>query len=179
MGLFFFFQAEDGIRDADVTGVQTCALPITLTVTDATRPSATLLSPAAGGVLAGTVMVSASATDNVAVSRLEIWLDGTSIVSAVTPTAAVTWDTTTTTDGSHTLSAIAYDTSGNSASSGPAQVTVANGPSTRDFSVEIVAMPPPFADGATATVIVTTATLIGAPQPLGLEVAGLPPGVTA
>src|SRR5262245_65293463 len=25
---FFFFQAEDGIRDAEVTGVQTCALPI-------------------------------------------------------------------------------------------------------------------------------------------------------
>src|SRR3989442_9155225 len=28
---FFFFQAEDGIRDADVTGVQTCALPIFVT----------------------------------------------------------------------------------------------------------------------------------------------------
>src|SRR5215813_10968484 len=28
IGFFFFFQAEDGIRDADVTGVQTCALPI-------------------------------------------------------------------------------------------------------------------------------------------------------
>src|SRR6266498_851300 len=28
MVFFFFFQAEDGIRDADVTGVQTCALPI-------------------------------------------------------------------------------------------------------------------------------------------------------
>jgi len=27
---FFFFQAEDGIRDRDVTGVQTCALPICL-----------------------------------------------------------------------------------------------------------------------------------------------------
>src|SRR5437773_12260401 len=26
--MFFFFQAEDGIRDRDVTGVQTCALPI-------------------------------------------------------------------------------------------------------------------------------------------------------
>src|SRR3989442_5209574 len=26
--VLFFFQAEDGIRDADVTGVQTCALPI-------------------------------------------------------------------------------------------------------------------------------------------------------
>src|SRR2546429_3782254 len=27
-GVFFFFQAEDGIRDVAVTGVQTCALPI-------------------------------------------------------------------------------------------------------------------------------------------------------
>src|SRR5260370_4392679 len=27
-GDFFFFQAEDGIRDSSVTGVQTCALPI-------------------------------------------------------------------------------------------------------------------------------------------------------
>src|SRR2546427_9381471 len=29
---FFFFQAEDGIRDLTVTGVQTCALPISLGV---------------------------------------------------------------------------------------------------------------------------------------------------
>src|SRR5437868_7349489 len=28
MRYFFFFQAEDGIRDRNVTGVQTCALPI-------------------------------------------------------------------------------------------------------------------------------------------------------
>src|SRR5437868_14118458 len=28
MFFFFFFQAEDGIRDRNVTGVQTCALPI-------------------------------------------------------------------------------------------------------------------------------------------------------
>src|SRR5690348_18452667 len=28
MGTHFFFQAEDGIRDGRVTGVQTCALPI-------------------------------------------------------------------------------------------------------------------------------------------------------
>src|SRR5690625_5900934 len=29
--MFFFFQAEDGIRDGHVTGVQTCALPICMT----------------------------------------------------------------------------------------------------------------------------------------------------
>src|SRR3712207_7143898 len=32
---FFFFQAEDGIRDIGVTGVQTCALPISGMNTDA------------------------------------------------------------------------------------------------------------------------------------------------
>src|SRR5437667_3609472 len=31
---FFFFQAEDGIRDRDVTGVQTCALPISCGVAE-------------------------------------------------------------------------------------------------------------------------------------------------
>src|SRR2546426_6159327 len=38
---FFFFQAEDGIRDYKVTGVQTCALPISVkhhTVATATTP---------------------------------------------------------------------------------------------------------------------------------------------
>src|SRR5437773_9114932 len=35
---FFFFQAEDGIRDRDVTGVQTCALPICPPRRPAVRP---------------------------------------------------------------------------------------------------------------------------------------------
>src|SRR2546426_11444413 len=37
---FFFFQAEDGIRDYKVTGVQTCALPIYLDGTDVTAGAA-------------------------------------------------------------------------------------------------------------------------------------------
>src|SRR5439155_11628948 len=41
--LFFFFQAEDGIRDGHVTGVQTCALPI-LTHTNRPRGISTLRS---------------------------------------------------------------------------------------------------------------------------------------
>src|SRR5699024_11473734 len=35
--LLFFFQAEDGIRDRNVTGVQTCALPISDCVTQMLR----------------------------------------------------------------------------------------------------------------------------------------------
>src|SRR5256884_1605858 len=36
--LFFFFQAEDGIRDVAVTGVQTCALPISPSDAAGTAP---------------------------------------------------------------------------------------------------------------------------------------------
>src|SRR5689334_24416543 len=35
--IIFFFQAEDGIRDGTVTGVQTCALPIWMWLTPETR----------------------------------------------------------------------------------------------------------------------------------------------
>src|SRR5690554_7463163 len=40
---FFFFQAEDGIRDADVTGVQTCALPILTSVNEVSNGISTFL----------------------------------------------------------------------------------------------------------------------------------------
>src|SRR6266849_1683083 len=42
--LFFFFQAEDGIRDPLVTGVQTCALPISSTWTRRARRSSDRIS---------------------------------------------------------------------------------------------------------------------------------------
>src|SRR5439155_13407372 len=40
---FFFFQAEDGIRGGHVTGVQTCALPISMPA-----PGVTYITPGAG-----------------------------------------------------------------------------------------------------------------------------------
>src|SRR6266498_5735237 len=49
MVFFFFFQAEDGIRDADVTGVQTCALPIS------SLPAVSNASPAETSVINVTV----------------------------------------------------------------------------------------------------------------------------
>src|SRR5882762_5074036 len=41
---FFFFQAEDGIRDSSVTGVQTCALPI-CRITDKRRQERAVAAP--------------------------------------------------------------------------------------------------------------------------------------
>src|SRR5437773_6184859 len=72
---FFFFQAEDGIRDRDVTGVQTCALPISIESVDRDleRAAYTLGRPewrtalevtlplARNGILAGLVLAFARA----------------------------------------------------------------------------------------------------------------------
>src|SRR3712207_7896213 len=43
--MIFFFQAEDGIRDIGVTGVQTCALPISPTSTAPSSPDARAPDP--------------------------------------------------------------------------------------------------------------------------------------
>src|SRR2546421_7782632 len=48
---FFFFQAEDGIRDLIVTGVQTCALPISMCV-GVDRGAATVRSGSRAGAAA-------------------------------------------------------------------------------------------------------------------------------
>src|SRR2546427_2559521 len=44
MFFFFFFQAEDGIRDLTVTGVQTCALPISIAASSLATATARGLS---------------------------------------------------------------------------------------------------------------------------------------
>src|SRR2546430_3819683 len=61
---FFFFQAEDGIRDLTVTGVQTCALPILRTISSAPRSSskcARVLQPGIGMISGPFAIAQASA----------------------------------------------------------------------------------------------------------------------
>src|SRR5207247_5222221 len=58
---FFFFQAEDGIRDPLVTGVQTCALPILTGSLAATLPAAYRLWLGGSGAWAGVVSLGAAA----------------------------------------------------------------------------------------------------------------------
>src|SRR5437879_11014867 len=69
----FFFQAEDGIRDTSVTGVQTCALPISWGATDMTSicsparkysraPASSFTAPTAAAMSPITVPGKSSAT---------------------------------------------------------------------------------------------------------------------
>src|SRR6266540_3515077 len=59
----FFFQAEDGIRDRDVTGVQTCALPISFSALLLGMAFAFGWTPCIGPVLGGVLTISATQND--------------------------------------------------------------------------------------------------------------------
>jgi len=105
----------------------TTATNLTVILNDMTSPTVTVTAPAAGTTLTGTVVVSASATDNVGVVSVQFKLDGTNLgLEATIPPYAMTWNTTTTTDGAHALTAVARDAAGNTAMSAGVTVMVAN-----------------------------------------------------
>ena len=94
---------------------------------DTTPPSVSITAPAANATVSNTVTVSATATDNVAVNDVRFQLDGVNLGADLTASPyTIQWDTTTATNGTHTLTAIAKDTSGNSATSSAITVTVNN-----------------------------------------------------
>jgi Bacterial Ig domain len=85
---------------------------------DTTPPTVAISAPADGSTLSGTVSVSGSASDNVGVSTVQVSVDGTADGGAYhaaqgTSSWSYSLDTTTLTNGSHTISARATDTSGN------------------------------------------------------------------
>src|SRR5439155_13677201 len=96
-------------------------------VSDTTPPTVSITAPAAGSMVSGTITVSASATDDVRVVVVQFLVDGNPIGPAnTTAPYSVTWDTTTTSSGAHTLTAVARDAAGNTAISAPVSVTVAS-----------------------------------------------------
>jgi hypothetical protein len=94
---------------------------------DTTPPTVSITNPTAGQTVSGTIPVAANASDNVAVASVRFLLDGKPLGNPVTtPPYTVSWDTTTATNGAHTLSAIATDTSGNTGTAANVPVTVQN-----------------------------------------------------
>lgn len=99
---------------------------VTQSAGDTTPPTVSITSPASGATLAGTINVTASASDNVGVAGVQFLLDGAALGSEVTVAPySVSWNTTTASNGSHTLSARARDAAGNTATATNVSVTVA------------------------------------------------------
>jgi thermitase len=92
---------------------------------DSTPPSISISSPSGGAIVSGGITVSVSATDNVGVASVSLTIDGVARGTDSSSPYAFQWDTTTTTNGLHVLTATASDAAGN-ATSYSATVTVSN-----------------------------------------------------
>jgi hypothetical protein len=108
--------------------ISLCIPGLTCPSPDNTPPTVSITSPASGATVSGTINVTASASDDRGVADVQFFLDGAFRADDTTAPYSVPWDTTTASNGSHTLTAVARDTSGNSTTSAPVTVTVSNGP---------------------------------------------------
>jgi hypothetical protein len=94
---------------------------------DTQPPTTSIIAPANGATVSGTTTVSASASDNVGVTKVEFRLDGVLQTTDTTSPYSWSWSTTATANGSHSLTSKAYDAAGNATTSATVTVTVSNG----------------------------------------------------
>src|SRR5204862_7753402 len=129
------------------------------TLPDVAPPVVTLMSPAVGAV-SGSVVVAASASDNIAVAGVQFMLDGAPLGEEDTAAPyEVAWDTAPIANGAHTLTAVARDAAGHQTTAADVSVTVTN--DTAAPTVKITGPAAASSVSATVTVIATAADDIG------------------
>jgi hypothetical protein len=146
-----------GASAKDVDGNVGTSPNVTITVKnsapDTSPPTVSIIAPANGATVSGTLAVSANANDNVAVASVQFRMDGNNVGPTVT-SAPYTYslNTATLSNSSHALTAVAKDTSGNAATSAAVTIIVNNGPGTTPPTVSIVSP----ANGATVSSTITS-----------------------
>jgi Big-like domain-containing protein len=105
----------------------TFLVPAPASAADTTRPSVSITAPTSGSTASGTMTLTANASDNVGVVGVRFKLDGVNLgpEDMSLPYSAV-WNTTTASNGAHTLTAVARDAAGNTRTSAAVTVTVSN-----------------------------------------------------
>ena len=123
------------LRATDDAGnvTSTAAAPVSITVDNTALPSGGLTSPVAGATVGGDVTVSATATDDVGVASVAFLVDGVRVSDPdTTAPYSVTWKTldplalALAANGSHDISAVVTDTSGQQTTTAVRTVTVNN-----------------------------------------------------
>ena len=118
-------------------------------VNDQTAPAVAFVTPASGAIATDSIVVSATASDNLGVAGVKFLLDGEPLGAEDTSAPyEATWNTAGATNGSHQLTAVARDAAGNQASASVG-VTVAN-----DVTAPAVALTSPAAGSVSGTVTV-------------------------
>jgi hypothetical protein len=143
----------------DTSGNSTSSSIITVNVanvapppTDTTPPTVSIASPT-GGNVAGTVAISANASDNVGVARVDLLVNGVVKASDTTAPYQFSWNSTTVANGAAQLKAVAYDAAGNSAPSAIVTVNVAN--VTSDTTPPTVSIASPTGGNVAGTVAIS------------------------
>lgn len=93
---------------------------------DVTKPTAAITSPAAGSRPAGAVPYTATAEDNIGVTKVEFYIAGQLKNTDTSAPYGYTWDTTTYAHGGYDLQTKAYDAAGNVGESAVVNVVVDN-----------------------------------------------------
>ena len=130
----------------DAAGNSAWSAPVTVytakpPVPDTTPPTVQITAPAAGILVNSMLWVSASASDNVGVTEVDLYMNGT-LVGTSTSASATYWVSTTSwPKGACTLKAEAFDAAGNSAWSSPVAVytTPPPAPDTTPPTVQLIA----------------------------------------
>lgn len=98
---------------------------VTVTVVDQTLPTTSIISPVQNANVSGTVGINANATDDVGVSKVEFYIDGSILSTDTSDPYSTLWNTASSTLGSHVLISKAYDSQNNvGTSSGVAVIVV-------------------------------------------------------
>ena len=115
---------------ADAGTHQVCNLALSAAAPpppDTTPPTVSITAPVSGATLSGSVPVSGTAADNVGVVGVQFMLDGAALGAEVLAAPyTTTWVTTSATNASHALTAVARDAAGNKTTSAAVTVTVNN-----------------------------------------------------
>jgi len=118
------------VRATDAAGnlssYSSIATATTSSVADATPPTVSMSAPSAGATVSGTTTVTASAADNIGVAGVQFLLDGASLGAEQSGPYSFAWNTTSASNGTHTLSARARDAAGNTTTATNVTVTVSN-----------------------------------------------------
>ena len=95
---------------------------------DTTAPSVSITSPKNNAFVKGKPAIKATATGNIKVTKVEFYIDGvlSATKTSTTSTFSYPWDTKLVSNGTHTITAKAYDAAGNTTTSDPITVTVDN-----------------------------------------------------
>jgi RHS repeat-associated protein len=122
-------------KATDDAGNVTTSAAVGVTVENSAPPTVSVTSPLGGSSQKGTVAVAANANDDLGVSRVEFYFDDFRFGEDSAAPYTASWDTLDPAqpayDGSHVLTAKAFDTHGQVTTSAPVTVTVANAAGTK------------------------------------------------